>query len=129
MDNHESKLSSVKAPLHRRIAENLSNQVSSLIESAKDGMVSSDEVLGMKTKLDELLGEKKREQKAKEDAEAARKQAELDAAAKNGDVESLHDVVHGGLLVFPGEEQLCRRRDDLLAPHIGLFDGSHCAFL
>jgi DNA-binding transcriptional regulator YhcF (GntR family)/ABC-type glycerol-3-phosphate transport system substrate-binding protein len=29
MDNQESKISSTKAPLHRRIAENLSNQVSS----------------------------------------------------------------------------------------------------
>jgi len=58
-----------------------------------DGMVSSDEVAGMKSKLDELLSEKKKEQaKAKAAADLAATK-ELEAAAKNGDVESLQKAL------------------------------------
>jgi len=61
--------------------------------SMLDGMVSSDEVAGMKSKLDELLSEKKKEQaKAKAAADLAATK-ELEAAAKNGDVESLQKAL------------------------------------
>ena len=69
--------------------EALQAQAAAMLE----GMVSSDEVTGMKSKLDELLSEKKKEQaKAKAAADLAATK-ELEAAAKNGDVESLQKAL------------------------------------
>ena len=49
---------------------------------------ANDDVTGLKNKVQQLLDEKKREQEERRKEQEARKQAELDAAKKSGDLEA-----------------------------------------
>lgn len=54
-----------------------------------DGLPQGEDVTGLKAKVEELLNEKKTEKTAREQAEAAKRQADEEAARKAGDVQAL----------------------------------------
>lgn len=68
------------------IKTQLSEKVSAAIQAKLD-----EETTGLKSKVDELLGEKKAAQKAKADAEKAAAEAAAKAAAENGDYKQLFE--------------------------------------
>lgn len=56
---------------------------------AIDGLPQQEDVSGLKTEVEQLLGEKKAAAQAAKDAESAAEAAKLEAAKKSGDVEAL----------------------------------------
>lgn len=56
-----------------------------------EGLPQQEDVSGLKKKVDELLSEKKAQQKAAEEAEKARLEAEQAAAAKSGDIKKYEE--------------------------------------
>lgn len=68
-----------------------------------EGMPQQEDVSGLKAKVDELLGEKKKADQAKKEAEKAAEQARIDAERNSGDIEAVRKSY---------EEQIGRDKSD-----------------
>lgn len=75
------------------------------------GIPQGEDVTGLKSKLDELLAEKKAESAKRKDAEETARRAAEDAAKKNGDVEALENS---------WKEKYTKREQELLGDHESL---------
>lgn len=72
---------------------------------AVDGLPQGEDVSGLKSKVDELLAEKKQAQQKAKEAEEAAKQAAAEAAKKNGDYEALYKSAQAELEKKTGQFQ------------------------